>query len=317
MINTSQVNSFNSGSMKSFRENKVALVVPIHEPYFIYGVNLIYSSINSEYDLYFVFSDFIDKQKFESCIPANSPLSFSSLVMEGDFSRDDLNLILRNRVSPSVKKFFALEKISDKYDYIICVDAETVVLKKNGWLSSARKIIQNKKWFGGRVAPHMIGERAIVEKSFFELPSFSDSTEKEILNKLGDGLIYSWWWDLPVYDCRHVPGFMEWIGWKDRRKFLDKISWFTFDHITYQLYTVMFHGFNFCVVEGYLHSLEFSPSDAVEYVFDNIGGVSWVNAYAFSQNEEFYSSRGVLAFYHIDRAIFPDFNLGINWNLLR
>jgi hypothetical protein len=45
-------------------KNRTALVVPIHDAYFGYSINLLYQSIGSDYDIVFVFSTDVDRRAF-------------------------------------------------------------------------------------------------------------------------------------------------------------------------------------------------------------------------------------------------------------
>jgi hypothetical protein len=111
-----------------------------------------------------------------------------------------------------------------------------------------------------------------------------------------------------VYDCSHLDDFQSWIGWHDRGDFLNRLSWFAFDHVVYQAFTVLHRNFQLLRVNGHVHSLEFCGSARVRQVHEGIDQLSWVNALAYSQDPAYFRQQQFLAVYHMDRNSFPQFN---------
>jgi hypothetical protein len=286
--------------------NRTVMIVPIHDAYFNYGVSLAYSSLGADYDLVFVCSTAQDTQTFSATFPPSVRAQFSVITLDEAFDAQDMAVIAQKRLWPTVKKFHALFKCGRDYDHAVCVDAETLVLQRRGWTAAAQRILAKKHWYGGGLLGPMVGERATYQHSLLDVSSPQDHAA--IARLVGQGEIYTWWWDLPVYDCRHLDDFQAWIGWQDRRAFLERLTWFAFDHVVYQAYTVLHRGFQLVRVNGHVHSLEFSNSARVRLVHESIGQVSWVNALAYSQDPEYFRQPQFLAVYHMDRNSFPEFN---------
>jgi len=153
----------------------------------------------------------------------------------------------------------------------------------------------------------MVGEREIVKRSMTELPRNLD-LPCDYFEK-NENLIYSWWWDLPVYKSDNVKDFLNWINWNDKDILLKRISWFTFDHIVYQLFTSVYFDFDFVKINGHYHSLEFSRSNTVEQMDSSFSKLHWVNGLAYAENPSYYQSNGFLAVFNIDRIEHPLFKL--------
>lgn len=285
--------------------NKTVIAIPIHQPYFKFGVNLVYSSMGAEYDLAFVFSSIMDKKEFEMLFPGPALKYFQSLVLEDCFNENQMKIIAEKRVHPTVKKLFALDCLKNNYLYVICMDAEIIFLEKKGWNEAAKKIIDRKCWFGGQLNPRMIGEQRIVQCSMTELPPYGSVPEDYFKNI--ENFYYTWWWDLPVYKAEHIDKFLQWVRWDEKNDFLSKITWYTFDHVVYQLFTCIFEGYQFQKIIGHCHSLEFSSTNVVEFMAEHIAQIHWVNGMAFAQNPGFYLEHEFLAVYNIDRTIHPQF----------
>ncbi len=284
---------------------RVAIAIPIHAPHFQFGTQWVYASLGAEFDLVFVHTTKEEQSAFEKHFPKTALDHFQSLVLADHFSEDQLALLAEKRAQPSVKKFYALERLQAHYSHVICLDAECLVLRRSGWVQAAQTIMSRQQWFGGQLHPGMVGERQIVQCSMTELP-LPYGLLTPYTHRIED-LIYTWWWDLPIYESAHLPAFLEWIGWHHKDEFLRRISWFSFDHVVYQWFTHLFHGFELVTCTGHHHSLEFSPSHVVEYMHTEVAQLHWVNGLAYTQNPTFYQERGFLAVFHLDRSVYPIF----------
>jgi len=288
-------------------KNRTALVVPIHDAYFTYGINLLYQSMGSDYDIVFVFSTDADRRAFAAMHQASFFLDYHSIVLDDHFSGSALRLVAERNVWPTVKKFLAISLVHASYDYILCVDAETFILRATGWTEAAEKIVSEARWYGGALNESHMAERQIMHASSLGLAPAAEHDKIRVLSH--DWGLYTWWWDLPVYEAKSVPGFLDWIGWSPSLQFVERLGHSIFDHITYQFYTALHCGFEIKLVDSLAHSLEFSNAGVVAAVHQGVGPVRWTNAFAYAQAPGFFRSNDYLAIYHIDRKTFPQFNL--------
>ena len=77
---------------------KIAITIPIHEPYFQFGINLVYSSLGAEYDLHFIFSNTQEKINFQSLFPEVTLNSFKSHALTDFFNDLEINIISQKKV---------------------------------------------------------------------------------------------------------------------------------------------------------------------------------------------------------------------------
>jgi hypothetical protein len=287
--------------------NQIAIAIPIHAPHYQFASLWVYASMGGDFDLVFVHTTDAERLAFEQCFSEPALEKFQSLVLADHFSDQQLAVLAQKRAHPSVKKFYALARLKTQYSHVICLDAECLLLRRTGWAHAAQTIMARKQWFGGQLHPGMVGERQIVQCSMTELPR-PYGLAPDYFDRI-DELLYTWWWDLPVYETAHISAFLDWIGWHDKDHFLRRITWFSFDHVVYQYFTHVYHGFEFVTVVGHYHSLEFSPTNVVQYMHTEVSPLHWVNALAYAQNPVFYQERGFLAVFHLDRSVYPNFNI--------
>lgn len=287
-------------------KHRTALIVPIHDAHFLYGINLLFQSIGSDYDLIFVFSTDLDRRQFKEMHQASPSLDYYSIVLDDYFSGSAIAAISERRVWPSLKKFLALSLSYQHYDYLLCVDAETFIINTQGWTAACEAIIEHRRWYAGILGEHNKTERLIMNSSAVLLAPEKDLEKIQEIS--GNWGVYSWWWDLPVYSSQTVPGFLEWIGWERSLQFIERLTQGIFDHITYQYYMALYEGFSFVKVNGIMHTMEFCGASKFRDVHQQIHPIRWTNALAYAQDPEFFRQNNYLAFYHIDRKSFPAHN---------
>lgn len=287
-------------------ENRTALIVPIHDVYFIYGINLLYQSIGADYDIIFVFSTDADRKAFAEMHQASAFLNYHAVVLDDHFSGSAISMIAERKTWPTVKKFLALSLAYRSYDYILCVDAETFILNPTGWTEAAAKVVSEARWYCGSLTEANLPERQIMYASSMSLAP--DSERANIQTIAANWSFYTWWWDIPVYATASVGAFLKWIEWDTSLQFVERFGHTLYDHVTYQFYMALHGGFSFVPVAGITHSLEFSTASTVSRIHNEVNPLKWANAFAYSQDPNFFKKNDYLAVYHIDRKTFPQFN---------
>jgi hypothetical protein len=282
---------------------RTALIMPIHAPDFKYGINFLFQSIGSDYDVVMVFSTDAERRDFATMHQASPALRYRSIVAADYFTASTFETMTANHNWVTTKKYLALQLLQPHYDYFYCVDSEAFILSAQGWEAAARSILSKGTWYGG-TAP-AASDSDIVRHSALSMAPVADFGR--LADITGNWTLFPWWWDLPVYASAHLPGFFEWIGWTPARSSVARYGFDAFDHMTYQFYTVLYEGFVFHRPEFVSHCLEFARADVVKRVHREVGPMRWANALAFAQDPEFFRSEGYLAIYHIDRKAFPQY----------
>lgn len=180
----------------------------------------------------------------------------------------------------SIKKLYALLTLYKNYDYISCIDSEIKFLNKNNFYEMMDKIANSKIITGGMLNIRA-GEINIVRDSLLKL---TDIVYHEKLKKISNNFrIYTWWSNLPVYNCQYAENFLNWINFnKDENNIKKKkFCWNVFDDMTYNFYCVIFHDFVIIQIPECNHSLEFANTKIIEYVDKNITKIYWVNNLAY------------------------------------
>jgi len=278
--------------------NKCAFCVPLHPKHFDYGYYIYEQLRNSDADLYFIFTNLEEKELFYSKM--NKDNNLNALIV-ADFC--DINILEKNRSFISVKKLYALSKLYEKYDYISVTDSEIIILKKDNYYSMMKSIVDNKIVAGGKILDTMSGQEKIIRVS---LSAITPKKDQEKLKKISqEHKLYTWWVNLPVFDCKIAKHFLEWIDFKSSN--INRFSWFVFEHLLYNFFCIMFYKYKFHLIPDCRHSLEFSNTELVENVDKNITKLYWVNHNAYNQNKAYYDNNNFYVVFHIDRQKFPIF----------
>ena len=275
--------------------NKCALVIPLHPKHYNYGYYIYNELINSDdnLDFYFIFTDNNDKDLFLKNIKIYNK-SFNYLVLS-NFA--DLNIVNKTNSFVSIKKFYALHALHKKYDYISCIDSEIYFLNKTNFYDMMKNVINNKTIVGGLINENMHSEKKIVMDSLLALV---DNSYHEKLRQISfDFRAYTWWSNIPVYDCKIVQHFLDWISFNNNN--LERFNWHIFDDFTYNFFCILFYDYQLKVISNYPHSLEFANSNLVEYINDNLCKLYWVNNKAYNQNKSYYENNNFKIVFHLDR----------------
>lgn len=263
----------------------------MHPKHYEYGYRIAEDLSGADVDLYYVFSTYEDKNEF---FKSTNSLNVKYLILT-DFS--DLDIIQNTNSFVSIKKLYAVSQLYDKYDYLSCVDAEIMFLKKTGFYQMMKSICEAKTICGGVLDARANNEISIVRESLTNLTHTKYHDELKNLSK--NYTIYTWWCNIPVYDCKHVSDFMNWINFNNTN--LDRFSWNVFDDILYNFYCILKHNYVLKEIANCNHSLEFANHDIVEYVDKTLCKLYWVNKNAYEQSKEYFEHNGFYIVFHLDR----------------
>ncbi len=275
--------------------NRCAFVVPLHTKHFDYGYYILSYLNDKNVDLYFIFTDVYDKNNFSQYITEFYINKFNFLILS-DFC--DIEIINKTNSFVSIKKLFALSKLYEKYDYISCIDSEIKFINDNdNYYEMMKNIVNSKTICGGKVHDDMVCEINIVKNSLLSLTDVKYHEQLRILSE--DFKIYTWWCNIPVYDCQISKEFLEWINFNSNN--LDRFNWNIFDDMTYNFFCILIYKYEFKLINNCFHSLEFADSNMVEYVNTELNKLYWVNNKAYCQNIKYYNENDFKIVYHLDR----------------
>lgn len=201
----------------------VAFLCPIHKPCFNFGYNLLSSfynkKLNKQADFYFVFSNQEEADAFE--------FDTKKIVMPQTFNLKD------NKGIITIKKFYGLSQIKDKYKYVIVLDDESLFYQKLNILNICENYFDNKILYGNN----------ILETEYTD--NFKNliikETENNFVNYHFSKLDQCLWFNqLCIYKTDNIDDFFEKINYKER---FDTFKWYEFDYYLYMYYLIIFHNF--------------------------------------------------------------------------
>jgi hypothetical protein len=274
--------------------NKCAFVIPLHAKHFNYGYYIYDFLINKNVDLYFVFTNLEDKNNFNKIFDLNR-----KFLILSDYV--DLNVIINNSSYIALKKLTGLSILNSKYDYISCIDAEIKFLNNDNnydYHKIMKNIVESKIICGGKL-DNSHSYINIITSALTILP---DVKYHEKLKQLSNNFtIYTWWSNLPVYDCKKANHFLEWINFSVSD--ITKISSFNFfEGLAYNYFCVLFYDYDLKLIKDLNnYSLEQSDSKFVEYANENMCKIYWVAGKAYNQNKNYYINNDFIIVYHVDR----------------
>ena len=270
--------------------NKCAFVVPLHPKHYNYGYYIFNELLNADVDLYFVFTDHNDKELFLSKIQ-----NHINFLVLSDFV--NIEIVQKTNSFVSIKKLFALLSLYEKYDYISCIDSEIKFINKSlNYYDIMSQIVKNKVICCGKLHKH-VGEINIVRDS---LTILTNPIHHEKLREISqDFTAYTWWCNLPVYDCKIANQFLKWINFSNNN--LEIFCWNVFDDMTYNFFCILFDNYELKFIDNCYHSLEFANTDLIQYANENLTKLYWVNNRAYSQNQDYYHNNNFLIAFHLDR----------------
>jgi hypothetical protein len=253
-----------------------------------------------------VFTNNTDKDKFISKLNPEifnyNEINIYYLILS-NFT--NIDIVEKNNSFICIKKLYALFVLYEKYDYISCIDSEIKFIGNDDYYNTMKNIVDSKIICGGKLPDHShYPEKKIVQDSLTLLthPKYHESLK--LISH--DYKLYTWWSNLPVYDCKIAKEFLEYIDFNNTN--LDRFCYNVFDDMTYNFFCILLQNYEFKLIPHCIHSLEFSHTDLVEYVDNTLCKLYWVNNFAYSQNKSYYENNGFKIVYHLDR--WPHITIG-------
>jgi hypothetical protein len=276
-------------------KNKCAFCVPLHPKHYDYGYKILKQLQNKDADLYFIFTTQKDKNDFEMNIQNNYKYNYLILT---DFT--ELEKLNDNNSWVSVKKIYALSELHTKYDYISCIDSEVMFINTTNFYNVMKNITNNKKIIGGNVSNSKNKDYIkIIKNSLTNIVPYEDVDKlKQISN---DYTIYTWWSNLPVYDCKKAKEFLQWINFNNTY-FLDKINWYVFDDLLYNYFLILKYDFELIIIPELNSSLEYANNNIIQKIDKTICKLYWVNYSVYKKDIEYYKNNDFILVYHLDRT---------------
>ena len=267
-----------------------AIIIPIYPKHYHYIYVLLMQKIYEIIDIYLVFSSEADYQLF---LHKNR---IRKIIIPENNTNENGNIV-------TYKKFYALEQLANNinYDYFIVCDAEIGIVNKNftmeNIITKIKNIYENKTIYAGENNNSFHNNITRTSTQLFN--------EQSDVNKLqyitNNYKLYYWWSDIPVYKRDHLTHFFSTIHYN-----YDILNFSHFDHLIYLNYLHLYHEFRFLNLKPIIN-IEYSLEEAMlnrEQLNKLEGenyGFGFVNAKTFFSKQMYYTDKGTLLLFHLDR----------------
>jgi hypothetical protein len=220
------------------KSNKVAFVIPVHPPHYEY-LNFLNSLPNDlDFDIYFVLSYREDLDILKS---RNFNQIYNVILLEEKFNRDFISNIINSRIIITFKKYYAINMLKNRYEYIAAVDSEIEFVSIDNVYEKFKQYCDKKKIFGASLSKN----RLEIARDIIGHPSrFFDQNIEELKNKTYGLTHYFWFSDIPIYDTKIASEFFEFINFENYEEIANKLTWWIFDYIPYIYYCVLYKGYD-------------------------------------------------------------------------
>ncbi len=208
---------------KEIKERKIAFLMPIHPPHFEYAKNFLesfeYYKLDKQADFYFVFSNEEDKKACNT--------KYGSIVLP-----DNLKDINRERGIINVKKLYGVYELKDRYDYIIVLDSESLIIKNIDLLEVCETFFSNKILWG---VLQYHGKSDNMSKMTKYASDFFEEKDR-----IKDDGLDLWFNNLCIYKASTIEDFFIKTNLKEN---ITKLTFWHFDYYMYMYYLLLYHSF--------------------------------------------------------------------------
>lgn len=257
--------------------------MPIYPPHFK-RANLFIGSflefrLDKQADLAFIFTNQDEAHAFKNI---SSGIRYREIILSEELQCGDKRII-------NIKKFYGLQRLQNKYKYIIVLDAETIVVKNINLMKMCRKFEKHKILYGNE---NLANAEWIYSdsKKFFSLEE-----QDKIRNEL-----YLWFNQPCIYICSHLKDFFDKTALNDLSRRKDEITKGSFDYYIYMYYLILFCNYkvkDLDVVANYafLETNAFVPQDSryrkIRFYWSSAATYGFIN------------SSNIFMLMHIDRGL--------------
>lgn len=211
--------------MKNTKNKKVTFLMPIIPKDFHYAKDFLesfkYHKLNKQADFYFVFSNIDDKNACKT--------KYNSIILP-----ENLKDLGRDQGIINVKKFYGVYELKDKYDYVIVIDSESLIIKNIDLLEVCNRFFDNKTLWG--ILQNHNTQPIDYIKEIVAASSGLFDKKEELIN-----LNLDFWFQNPcIYKSSTIENFFEKTNLKEN---LTKLTFWHFDYYIYMFYLYLYHEF--------------------------------------------------------------------------
>lgn len=221
--------------------------MPIPTPYFKKDGEFIASflkyNLDKQADLAFVFSSYEQADSFKKF---DYNAKYISIIFGFDIEH-------KSAVAVS-KKWYGLKLLELSYEYVIMIDAESLIIKNINLLKMCENFFKEKILYGNKtnIWNHKISSHCV--KYFIKHKNYANINLR----------LYMWFHNLFIYKTSHLKHFFKLTKIDEN---LTKLTWYDFEHLIYAYYLILYK--NFKLVDLGLISFWGAFETAQFFVVDN------------------------------------------------
>lgn len=267
--------------------NKVAFICPLYDMknHFDLAFNLYKSKhdLHIEEEIYFVFSDEAQKEKFRNRIYEAFSEEISWLILPED------QLDYKSKVT--VKKFYGLKTLKDKYDYLAAIDSETLFIKKVDFPKLFEEIWDKRLCLNSNISPDGF---QFMRRCFRTVNLYYYRKLRCELR----GFLYNFWFnEIPVYKCDNLTEFFVWLDKFDKEKWMNE--YLCFEYYLYAAFLIIEKGFhinrfNICSNGGVIEYIIERPPHKQLHILNRLG-THWTSCPDVTNDN-------IVMLFHLDRG---------------
>jgi hypothetical protein len=259
-------------------ERKVCFIIPIHPPHYKYLKFLKKLDSNHLFSIIFVLTIINDKIKLIENLVSNAYSTFSNIryiTLEEDANVAHLIPGFNNRESGiiNIKKIYGLNYLIqnyDNFDYIAMIDSEIEFIDVDNLYNRFKSICDSKVAIAGNTTIRN-DNHSFLDNIHNESMKYIQINDRDIINKTtNNGKYYFWYSDIPVYHRENLSDFLNYIGFNNFTKFIEKMNFWCFDYVIYYYYCIAFQDYKILCMEDYNIERHWSLETATYEVYKQV-----------------------------------------------
>lgn len=282
--------------------NKACFLIPVYprDYHFLDFLNTLPDTLN--FDIILVLSYNADYTILESL---NYKKVYKVLILEHFMSKEYIDQIIQKNVIITFKKYFALNKFKDVYEYLATVDSEIRFITVDNIYQKFKTYFANNRIYGGIVdSPNFpIHINLAYKINSISSQLFNESEQNAIKGATHNFQFYFWFSDIPIYESKSLAAFLNHIKFDE--DIVSRLDWHMFDYIPYVYYLHLYHNFTFINIKNNginrAWSLESMPITTYIAISEKLHyKPMWVIENTYNENKQTLADDVIIAYHRND-----------------
>lgn len=249
-------------------------IIPTHLPRKRLVEELIetYHKHVTKIDLHFVFS-----RRKENYIESDS---INCIFLEDYFSETDIEIFELTGSIINVKKLFVVQLLANEYRGLIVTDDEIEFIREINGDYLLNELLDEKVYLAQKIEKLTGGKTDSLRRVLLESSKmFVHQDDREAIKAISSEFeLYSWFSNLPFYDCEDLPDFFRRIELTTQKDYF-KLTYFSFDHVLYQYHKIIRGERNLREVKWKINKQTYNLFECMHYEPLNLEAITQYRAF--------------------------------------